>query len=331
MVIMWMALGWQRNSSFTLKLYSPPLMIFPSTIGLRMARVSLGLFIESVQSTCHVESSHVREARMLCKKIVQFFSLLSQTQETGARKMAITQELLSLITGLAHYLKMLIRIALSSALKLERDFDNKVAMVQFLNKLDRLVRDPDVSKATVPIAKTNGNSDKKARPYGYKSLARAVGTLVGQGEATTDLCEQCKITIEEECVRYGTSLRWHMNCLKCSSCGKGATKDRSKENGSSSDPLGLVFVKNFRIELIQSSSNKSPPKTKPGRVVCHECPGEGLNPGFEIVTRLEQYAFLLCVALNKLYAMLKQRGVVPASPGESFFLRFDRLRGSQVD
>ena len=36
--------------------------------------------------------------------------------------------------------------------------------------------------------------------------------------------------------------------------------------------------------------------------------------GFENVTRLEQYAFLLRVALNRLYALLKKRGVVPASP-----------------
>ena len=55
---------------------------------------------------------------MLCKKIVAFFSLLSKTQETGVRKLGVTQELLSLVTGLAHYLKLLIRISLQGALRL---------------------------------------------------------------------------------------------------------------------------------------------------------------------------------------------------------------------
>src|SRR6267378_1290735 len=64
--------------------------------------------------------SHVREARMLCRKTVDLFTLLSHTQETGARRMGMTQELLALVTGLAHYLKILIRIALTGALRLER-------------------------------------------------------------------------------------------------------------------------------------------------------------------------------------------------------------------
>ena len=55
---------------------------------------------------------------MLCKKIINFFSLLSRTGEMEMKKLGITQELLSLVTGLAHYLKILIRLALTSALRL---------------------------------------------------------------------------------------------------------------------------------------------------------------------------------------------------------------------
>jgi hypothetical protein len=58
---------------------------------------------------------------MLCKKIVNFFSLLSHTQDTaGGRHSGVTEELLSSVTGLAHYLKILIRVALTSALRLVR-------------------------------------------------------------------------------------------------------------------------------------------------------------------------------------------------------------------
>lgn len=53
---------------------------------------------------------------MLCKKIINFFSLLSKVHEMDSKKLGITQELISLVTGLAHYLKVLIRLALKAAL-----------------------------------------------------------------------------------------------------------------------------------------------------------------------------------------------------------------------
>jgi hypothetical protein len=55
---------------------------------------------------------------MLCKKIINFFSLLSRTGDMEMKKLGITQELLSLVTGLAHYLKVLIRVTLNAALLL---------------------------------------------------------------------------------------------------------------------------------------------------------------------------------------------------------------------
>ncbi|GAA5907653.1 uncharacterized protein JCM6883_001848 [Sporobolomyces salmoneus] len=297
------------------------------------------------------EMSHVREARMLCKKVVNFFMLLSHTHETGARKMSITQELLSLVTGLAHYLKILIRIALTGSLKLEREFSNTTAIGVFLGRLDRLARDPDANRMTSPtttgignepasrsssregggsgsairknstgtsngggggavVATTNGST--KSRPYGYRSLTRAVGTLVGQGEATTDLCEGCRLTVEEECARLGTSIRWHLPCLKCNHCGRIASKDQiSHDSPSVKDE---VWVRDF----VWAETNPDD-LNGGGATFCKECARrdrggslEDTTDGFEYVTRLEQYAFLLCVALNKLYGRLKQRGVVPA-------------------
>ncbi|KAK4703927.1 hypothetical protein P7C70_g2288, partial [Phenoliferia sp. Uapishka_3] len=264
------------------------------------------------------EISHIREARMLCKKVVNFFSLLSHTHEAGARKMSITQELLSLVTGLAHYLKILIRIALTAALKLEREYQNKSAIGHFLTRLDRLARDPDASKFSALPPSTNGSEStsalaaKQPRSYGYKSLTRAVGTLVGQGEATSDLCEVCKLTVEEECARFGTSLRWHLACLKCSNCGREASKSIPLEPGQPS----RVMARDFRIEpLYPVEEGRGTKAYRGGRLTCADCTqSEAARDGFEYVTRLEQYAFLLCVALNKLYALLKQRGVVPSSP-----------------
>lgn len=253
--------------------------------------------------------------------------------------MSITQELLSLVTGLAHYLKILIRIALTAALKLEREHSNMTAIGHFLSRLDRLARDPEASQfAPTPTSansnnnavassskNTNSSLTKSPRAYGYKSLTRAVGTLVGQGEATTDLCESCRLTVEEECARFGTSIRWHLPCLRCYTCGKSASKENKNILSESGDlQTGSVHLKDFWIEPvnktsspegIDSSSGSSGSRFKGGKTYCKECSVEGSRDGFEYVTRLEQYAFLLCVALNKLYALLKQRGVVPSSPG----------------
>ena len=79
-----------------------------------------------------------REAKLLCKKIVAFFALLSKTQEIGVRRLGVTQELLSLVTGLAHYLKLLIRISLQGALKLEREKHITDGLYHFLNELSHL-------------------------------------------------------------------------------------------------------------------------------------------------------------------------------------------------
>ncbi|GAA6027221.1 hypothetical protein JCM8097_002498 [Rhodosporidiobolus ruineniae] len=342
------------------------------------------------------EMAHVREARMLCKKVVNFFMLLSHTHETGARKMSITQELLSLVTGLAHYLKILIRIALTGSLRLEREHDNPRAIGLFLGRLDRLARDPEanrISSTTAALArgqqlpspsassheggpsrKNSAQSENGAgpssssvtshshshvngdaasaltsptttsvstststattrpprQPYGYASLTRAVGTLVGQGEATTDLCEGCRLTVEEECARWGTSMRWHLACLRCGHCGRCASKEKEPVEGEKE-----VFVGEFVWVNTGSpgggEENGALARTGGGgggdgggAAFCRDCAKkerggslEGVQGGFEYVTRLEQYAFLLCVALNKLFGRLKQRGVVPGSPPDN--------------
>ncbi|KAL9932786.1 hypothetical protein V8E36_008485 [Tilletia maclaganii] len=114
----WMECGWRRSSFFTLR------FSFSAIDDLEVAFRK-----EQAKGI-----SRIREARMLCKKIVNFFSLLSHTQE-----------LLSLVTGLAHYLKILIRIALSGALRPDRDFDKHGAINWFLSQLAFLAREGTLS------------------------------------------------------------------------------------------------------------------------------------------------------------------------------------------
>lgn len=62
---------------------------------------------------------YIPYAKSLCKKIINFFSLLARSQD----KVNDNQELLALVTSLAHRLKILIRSGLTAALVLVKQLD----------------------------------------------------------------------------------------------------------------------------------------------------------------------------------------------------------------
>lgn len=78
--------------------------------------------VAQYQSKGKPEPKYRKESKLLCRKIINFFTLLSHARETGLRPIGLTEELLSLVTGLAHYLKVLIRISLTAALNLVSSF-----------------------------------------------------------------------------------------------------------------------------------------------------------------------------------------------------------------
>ncbi|KAG0360786.1 hypothetical protein BG005_009866 [Podila minutissima] len=209
------------------------------------------------------DMAHGREAKMLCKKIVNFFSLLSHTQESGVRRLGMTQELLSLVTGLAHYLKILIRIALTCALKLERQYNSTSVIARFLNKLMELA-----------------NRDKYLNDLHGKSSMDA--------EVTSDLCLACRVTIEDECYTFNHHHRWHPKCLICSGCAK---------------PQASVYY--------DASFDASR-----GSVLCQQCRTPESQTGFSHVTKLEQYTFLLRVALIRLENLLHLKGDESQAEGD---------------
>jgi hypothetical protein len=205
--------------------------------------------------------TYSREAKLLCKKIVAFFALLSKTQETGVRKLGVTQELLALVTGLAHYLKLLIRICLQGALKVERDQQSPDGLHNLLDGLGDM--------------ETVKNDDR--------SLEIATGTT-GLAASDSDHCTICRQAIEDECARLGER-RWHVACLKCSHCSR--ELDQNLEDCRWSD--------------------------KDQRIYCNNCDGRSPDTvgGFERVTRLQQYVFLLRVALARLLEILRSSGTLP--------------------
>ena len=136
---------------------------------------------------------------MLCRKTVELFTLLSHTQETGARRMGMTQELLALVTGLAHYLKILIRIALTGALRLEREQSVRDAMSGFLDKLHLLAVQEGNPAARRLLKGSNGEAMTPKSPF---SPSHRDGRP--SANPPSDLCVKCDLTVEEDCVWLGT-------------------------------------------------------------------------------------------------------------------------------
>ncbi|THV53796.1 hypothetical protein BGAL_0041g00020 [Botrytis galanthina] len=224
--------------------------------------------------------SYSREAKLLCKKIVAFFSLLSKTQETGVRKLGVTQELLALVTGLAHYLKLLIRICLQGALKVERDQKDPEGLHQFLDDLG----DMDAIK----------NDDR--------SLEATTGTP-GLSAPNSDSCIKCQKPIEDECARF-EERRCHLTCLQCSNCERDLAQN----------------LEDIRFDDVEQ------------RVYCCNCQSQSSDvvSGFVRVTRLQQYVFLLRVALARLLEILRTKGTLPHTSDDPNLNGYNSSEGHKV-
>ena len=287
--------------------------------------------------------SHVREARMLCRKTVDLFTLLSHTQETDASQMGMNPEFLNVVTGLAHYLKILIRVALTGALKLEREHGISQAIQSFLDKLHLLVVQGGNPSACRMIERTNsksGNAGTNGVTYGFRSLAPEIAgespflgaTLDPEPSSVpgvnppSDLCVKCNLTIGKDCVRLGTHQRWHSHCMLCMSCGKDAAppppttvEDKSTDKEKDEDGIpapGITTARRlpanadfFAYELASVVGTELYGFV-PTVIYCADHAHPGCRAGFQAVSRLEQYAFLLNVALRRLYLLLRKRNVI---------------------
>lgn len=297
--------------------------------------------------------SHVREARVLCKKTVDLFTLLQKpNRNTGG----MTQELLALVTGLAHYLKVLIRIALTAALKLDREHGKGDSIPLFLDSLNALLTRKGSTAARrlinedgKPPNRDSGVAGTSGVLFGYKSLAPEYAgespfwplangrpPPISPPGGLSDVCLICSKTIEEDCIRLGTYHRWHTHCVKCNQCGKAAGEPLPPPKPRTADekeagvrpstvrrlpaPTGdFVFdlkepppQQGFGSPISAIELSPSPPTN----VWCLDHRHSGSVGGLQPVTRLEQYAFLLNVALRRLYTLLKKSSVIADMPGE---------------
>ena len=96
----------------------------------------------------------------MCKNIVNLFHICVKSAETGVKRPKAIQELLSLVTGLAHYLKLLVQIGLQTSLKLE---DNRVskAITVFLKALTT-AKDSKLCVSSIPSLELLTKRDRKS-------------------------------------------------------------------------------------------------------------------------------------------------------------------------
>ena len=122
------------------------------------------------------------------------------------RKLGVTQELLSLVTGLAHYLKLLIRIGLQGSLKLERAKHTPDGLFRFLDHLENHLQE----------LKASEEQQSPDLVIGASNLA----------DQYSDCCTACKEPIDDACVLLDDR-RWHIKPphLICASCQKDLTVD----------------------------------------------------------------------------------------------------------
>ena len=149
-----------------------------------------------------------------------------------------------------------------------------------------------------------------------------VGESVLKGRPLTprglDECLKCRKTVEEDCVRLGLFERWHAPCLKCTECDAAASIMEEIQAQSDVDarppkrralprPEGFTYV---------ATKVVSPNAVDVAAVFCRVHAQRNSVAGFEGVSRLEQFAFLLNVALRRLWDHLRHAGVITASSGE---------------
>lgn len=159
--------------------------------------------------------SYSREAKLLCKKVVAFFQLLAESQGTGVRRLGVTQELLSLVTGLAHYLKLLIRICLQGSLKLERETGSDEGLHRFLSQVNSL--------------------EEKLELEGSVESAAEFNAYISR---TADTCPVCDKPVEDKCLRQDDRV-FHTNCMVCQKCGVDVGEHREIARWSEAQKLLL--------------------------------------------------------------------------------------------
>lgn len=150
-----------------------------------------------------------------------------------------------------------------------------------------------------------------------------------------DGCSVCGQGLEEECCRLGMFHRYHSTCVQCQACGdtavpmlKGEGADdgshRSRDDASASATAILVPKSKKPMPRVNDFfyvSSADEHDVAPRDILCKIHRGASSQGGFAAVSRLEQFTFLLHVALRRLYVHYRMTQNLPSgkSPASQSF------------
>ena len=108
----------------------------------------------------------------------------------------------------------------------------------------------------------------------------------------SDLCTQCQQPIDDESLKAG-SRRWHHKHLTCVNCSRSIGDETGLDNA--------LWLEKRQEALCPDCSDD------------HQYAADSLT--IERVTRLQQYVYLLQIALARLLAVLRSSGTLPHTSG----------------
>lgn len=150
-----------------------------------------------------------KEPRNISGKLMSYLAILRKSTKI-VNSGTLSAELLSVITGCAHYLKLLFRTGLNNALKLNKFRGDTRALDGFLKsakryeEIEKALTDPT---SGLPLLEQRLNVPQNA----------------------TDACRACRKSIEASCYRF-KNIRWHKKCFQCSSCQRTPSQEFKVEN-----------------------------------------------------------------------------------------------------
>lgn len=134
----------------------------------------------------------------------------------------------------------------------------------------------DFLNKLMEVGQTTGGDRGSSTDLKFDSLFKTTNL-----DVKSDLCMACRSSVEESCIHFQSHI-WHSACFFCVGC----QKDLNSREG----------VSVARYDSVEN------------RVYCEKCAHPSAVKGFEQVTQLQQYTFLLRVALKRLYGLLKAKG-----------------------
>ena len=148
-----------------------------------------GLHIDYKKDRYRRMSALTKEPRSLSSKLMSYLTFLRDSSQRSVSQSKDSRELLSMISMLAHYIKLISRNTLMHSLEYNRLTGTTGATDRYLGAISAHRGCPDDIFAVLHV------------PY------RATGA-----------CQACQKSIEARCFRFG-GLRWHPACLRCAQCG----------------------------------------------------------------------------------------------------------------